>query len=104
MSLPSRRPTHRSSGPPPAAAELKRWTSAMQEPEDPLIRELRTFLGSYAEHDPDCPAFEACGPAVRDPANCICGLTSREQELIAKLEMRLNLVAGEIDIKGEKSE
>lgn len=57
--------------------------------EDPLVRELRTFLGSYAEHDPDCPAFDATGPAVNDPAICSCGLTARQRELLAELERRL---------------
>lgn len=61
----------------------------MSNPEDPLVVELRTFLGSYAEHDPDCPAFDAVGPAVLDPANCICGLTQRQEELITKIKSRL---------------
>ena len=61
----------------------------MNTNEDPLIGELRAFLGSYAEHDPDCPAFDAVGPAVRDPANCVCGLTLREQDLLSKLQKRL---------------
>ncbi len=63
----------------------------MSKQEDPLIAELRTFLGSYAEHDLDCPAFDAVGPAVLDPANCTCGLTEREQELVAKIQLRLGL-------------
>jgi len=57
--------------------------------EDPLVAEFRRFLGSYAEHDPDCPAQTLTGPAVLDPANCRCGLTFREQELLAKLADRL---------------
>jgi hypothetical protein len=61
----------------------------MTTQDDPLIGELRTFLGSYAEHDPDCPAFAATGSDVLDPANCICGLTLRQEELIAKLRRRL---------------
>lgn len=61
----------------------------MNDQEDPLISEMRTFLGSYAEHDPDCPAFYATGAAVADPRNCVCGLTLRERELIAKLKSRL---------------
>jgi hypothetical protein len=61
----------------------------MSKQEDSLIVELRTFLGSYAEHDLDCPAFDAVGPAVLDPANCICGLSAREEELVAKIKMRL---------------
>lgn len=56
---------------------------------DPLVQEIRTFLDSYSEHDPDCPAFNATGPAVRDSTNCMCGLTVRQQELISKLEQRL---------------
>ena len=63
----------------------------MSENEDPLIVELRTFLGSYAEHDSDCPAVDAVGPGVLDPGNCICGLTQREQELITKIKIRLGL-------------
>lgn len=66
----------------------------MSNLEDPLIVELRTFLGSYAEHDPDCPAVDAVGLAVLDPANCICGLTQREEELIAKIKLRLGLSGG----------
>jgi hypothetical protein len=66
----------------------------MNEHEDPLITEFRKFLGSYAKHDPDCPAVNATGPAVLDPANCTCGLTIREQELIAKLRHRLKLPGG----------
>lgn len=61
----------------------------MSTNEDPLVAEIRTFLGSYAEHDPDCPAFDAAGPAVSDPANCICGLTLREHELLSELQRRL---------------
>ena len=61
----------------------------MNANEDPLITGIRTFLGSCAEHDTDCPAFDAVGPAVRDPANCVCGLALREQELLSKLQRRL---------------
>lgn len=66
----------------------------MSEREDPLVEEVRRFLGSYAEHDPDCPAFNATGSAVIDSKNCACGLTLRENELIAKLNSRLKLVEG----------
>jgi len=61
----------------------------MPDHEDPLISDLRKFLGSYAEHDPDCPAIDATGPAVLDPRNCTCGLTQREHELIASIKHRL---------------
>lgn len=56
---------------------------------DPLVRELWTFFYSYAEHDPDCPAIDAKGPAVLDPATCTCGLTVGAQELFTKLDHRL---------------
>lgn len=61
----------------------------MSANEDPLVTEIRTLLGSYAEHDPDCPAFDAAGPEAGDPANFVCGLTLREQELLSKLQRRL---------------
>lgn len=66
----------------------------MTQQEEPLISELRTFLGSYAEHDPDCPAFNLTGPAVNDPSNCICGLIIRQNEFIAKLAHRLSVGGG----------
>lgn len=66
----------------------------MSEREDPLIGEIRKFLGSYAEHDPECPAFHATGAAVTDLRNCDCGLTLRANELIAKLSSRLKLAEG----------
>ncbi len=58
--------------------------------EDPLITELRRFLESWVEHDPDCPARTLGGPAVRDPGDCTCELTVREAEIIAKLAARLD--------------
>jgi hypothetical protein len=61
----------------------------MDDSSDPLVLEFRTFIGSYAEHDPDCPAFDATGSAVYESKTCTCGLTLREQELLAKLEQRL---------------
>jgi hypothetical protein len=57
--------------------------------EDPLIRELRRFIWTYAEHDDDCPASALQGPAVMDPANCRCGLTARLQEMMAKVADRI---------------
>jgi hypothetical protein len=57
--------------------------------EDRLITELRRFLESYGEHDPDCPALTLVGDAVHDPENCTCGFTVREQELLAEIADRL---------------
>lgn len=57
--------------------------------EDPLITELRRFVWTWAEHDPDCPASTLGGPAVMDPANCTCGLTIRLQEMLETVARRL---------------
>ena len=40
---------------------------------DPLVRELSAFFFSSAEHDPDCPATDAKGPAMLDPVTCPFG-------------------------------
>ena len=61
----------------------------MDDVSDPLIRELRTFVLSWSEHDPDCHALDAVGPAILDPATCTCGLTERLEELLSKLDQRL---------------
>ena len=58
-------------------------------PEDPLISELRTFVLSYGEHDPDCPGFDATGPAAIDPDQCVCGFIARLEELLMKVSARL---------------
>jgi hypothetical protein len=57
--------------------------------DEPIVEALRRFILSYAEHDPDCPAGEASGPAAIDPATCLCGLIPRMEELLAELERRL---------------
>jgi hypothetical protein len=57
--------------------------------EDPLITELRTFLESYGEHDPDCPALDLVGEAVHDAENCTCGFTLREQHLLTEIADRI---------------
>ena len=56
---------------------------------DPIVEELQRFILSYADHDPDCPAVDAIGPAAIDPATCRCGLIPRMEELLAELERRL---------------
>ena len=57
--------------------------------EDPLVAGLRRFILSYAEHDPDCPAFDATGPAATSTSNCACGLIERMDELLAEVASRL---------------
>jgi hypothetical protein len=58
--------------------------------DDPLVAELRRFIWSYVEHEPECGAVDLVGPAVFDPANCSCGLTARAEELLAKVAERLD--------------
>jgi hypothetical protein len=41
--------------------------------EDSLVADLRRFILSYAEHDPDCPAFDATGRAATSASTCECG-------------------------------
>lgn len=57
--------------------------------EDPLISELRNIIWTWAEHDPDCPCFEAQGPAVMDEGLCICGLNRRVREILEKVSARI---------------
>jgi len=57
--------------------------------EDPLVAELRRFILSYAEHDPDCPAFDATGAAAISASTCACGLIERMDELLAEVARRL---------------
>ena len=64
------------------------------ESEDPLIAELSRFIWTYAEHDPECPAFTMDGPAVMDPANCSCGLTLRHDEIVAKIAELITRAGG----------
>lgn len=55
---------------------------------DPLTIELRRFILTYAEHDPECPGLDA--NAWDDQKRvCICGLASRLDELLSKLDSRL---------------
>src|SRR5262249_27231055 len=43
---------------------------------DPLVAELRTFILSYADHDPDCPGFEALAWSEQREV-CTCGFVMR---------------------------
>jgi len=55
---------------------------------DPLVAELRRFILSYAEHDPECPGIDAKA-WEEQRAVCTCGLAPRLDELLEKLEKRL---------------
>ena len=55
---------------------------------DPLTIELRRFILTYAEHDPDCPGLDA---NVWDEQKRVCvgGLAQRLDELLEKLDQKL---------------
>lgn len=55
---------------------------------DPLVIELRRFVLTYAEHDPDCPGIDA-NAWNEQKRVCICGLAPRLDELLEKLDKRL---------------
>jgi hypothetical protein len=57
--------------------------------EDPLISEIRTFMDTWADHDPDCPCLTETGPAVRDESLCVCGLNRRQREILEKVTARI---------------
>lgn len=59
------------------------------EPEDPLISNLRRFILSFGEHDPDCPGYEATGPMAVDVRSCTCGFISRMNDLLAETAARI---------------
>ncbi|MDL5034573.1 hypothetical protein QRD43_21905 [Pelomonas sp. APW6] len=55
---------------------------------DPLTVELRRFILTYAEHDPDCPGIDA-NAWEEQRRVCICGLAQRLDELLGKVDERL---------------
>lgn len=55
---------------------------------DPLTIELRRFILTYAEHDPDCLGIN--GNAWEEQKQvCVCGLAPRLDELLGNLDERL---------------
>jgi hypothetical protein len=56
---------------------------------DPLVNELRTFILSYSEHDRDCPGIDA-NVWFDQLQVCTCGLAPRLDELMSKLQDRLD--------------
>ena len=55
---------------------------------DPLTSELRRFMLTYAEHDPECPGIDANAWEEQKRVST-CGLSLRLDELLAKLDSRL---------------
>ncbi len=55
---------------------------------DKLIIELRRFILTYAEHDPDCLGVDA-NAWEEQKRVCVCGLAPRLDELLEKLDQRL---------------
>ena len=56
--------------------------------QDPFVAELRRFILTYAEHDPDCPGIEA-NAWEEQRRVCVCGLAVRLDELLERLDERL---------------
>jgi hypothetical protein len=54
---------------------------------DPFIAELRRFILTYAEHDPDCPGIDA-GAWDEQKRVCECGLAPRLDQLLDELAMK----------------
>jgi len=59
------------------------------EPEDPLISDLRRFILSFGEHDPECPGYDATGPLAVDSGSCSCGFIPRMDELLMETAGRI---------------
>jgi hypothetical protein len=55
---------------------------------DPLTIELRRFILTYAEHDPDCPG-DIANAWEEQKRVCVCGLAPRLDELLGGLDARL---------------
>ena len=60
----------------------------MRMPDSELVAEIRRFILSFGEHDPDCPGIDAT-TWTQQCAVCICGFSSRLDELMQKLEEAL---------------
>jgi len=55
---------------------------------DPFVAELRRFILTYAEHDPDCPGIDAKAWEEQRRV-CVCGLAPRLDQLLETLKKRL---------------
>jgi hypothetical protein len=59
------------------------------EPEDPLLSDLRRFILSFGEHDPECPGSDATGQMAVDGGLCSCGFIPRMDELLTETARRI---------------
>jgi len=57
--------------------------------QDPITIELRRFILTYAEHDPECPGIDT-NAWEEQRRVCVCGLAPRLDELLEKLDGRLS--------------
>ena len=53
-----------------------------------LIADLTRFVDSFADHDQDCPGYDAVGRDA-ELASCRCGF-ARRYDLIEELRLRLD--------------
>jgi hypothetical protein len=55
--------------------------------DDELVADLTRFIGSFADHDDDCPGYGAVGREA-ELAACSCGF-ARRHDLIDEVRRRL---------------
>lgn len=60
--------------------------------DDDLIADLERFLGSFADHDDDCPGYNALGRDA-ELAVCTCGF-ARRHDFIDQVRLRLRRASG----------
>ena len=69
----------------PQYAEL--FQQMQTSSDDDLIADLERFLGSFADHDDDCPGYNVFGRDA-ELAACNCGF-ARRHDFIDQLRLRL---------------
>jgi hypothetical protein len=55
--------------------------------DEDLLADLTRFIGSFGDHDEECPGFDAAGRAA-ELAACACGF-ARRHDLLDELRRRL---------------
>ena len=74
----------------PLYAELLQQMQASSD--DELIADLERFLGSFADHDDDCPGYNVFGRDA-ELAACACGF-ARRYDFIDQVRLRLERRSG----------
>ena len=69
----------------PLYAELLQQMQTSSD--DDLIADLERFLGSFADHDDDCPGYSVFGRDA-ELAACACGF-ARRHDFIDQVRLRL---------------